>query len=84
MLRHALILFSQILIFTFWPVSFFLVNQPTHFQIFSNSLKGGTVFQVSPLDYDYLIKKIGQFPNRNLARLEQNKLTPIISKYNLK
>lgn len=83
MLRRALILLSQILIFAFWPTSFFLVNQPTHFQIFNNSLKAGTVFQVTPLDYDSLIKKIGLFPNRNFARLEQNKLTPIISKYNL-
>ncbi len=83
MLKRTLILISQILIFAFWPVSFFLVNRPTHFQIFNNSLKSGTVFQVSPLDYDSLVKKVGLFPNRNLARLEQNKLTPIISKYNL-
>lgn len=83
MFTRGLILISQILIFSFWPISFFLTNQPTRFEIFKNSQKQGTVFRVSPLDYDTLVKKIGLFPNRNLARLEQNKLTPIVSRYSL-
>lgn len=83
MFTRGLILISQILIFSFWPISFFLTNQPTHFEIFKDSLKQGTVFRVSPLDYDTLVKKIGLFPNRYFARLEQNKLTPIVSRYSL-
>lgn len=83
MFTRGLILISQILIFSFWPISFFLTNQPTRFEIFKDSQKQGTVFRVSPLDYDTLVKKIGLFPNRNFARLEQNKLTPIVSRYSL-
>jgi hypothetical protein len=83
MIKSSLLILSQILIFAFWPVSFFVTNQPTNFHIFSESLKAGSVFEVTPLDYDSLVKKIGLFPNRNFARLEQNKLTPIISKYSL-
>lgn len=83
MFRKIPIILSQILIFTLWPLSFFLTNLPNHFDIFANSWRAGTVVQVSPLDYDYLVRKIGLFPNRNLARIEENKLTPIFSSFSL-
>lgn len=85
MFKRGLIIFSQVLIFSFWPISFYLTNQPTHFEILNPSrvsLKN-TVFVVTPLDYDTLVKSIGLFRNRSLARLEYNRVTPIITKYSL-
>ena len=85
MIKSSLLILSQILIFAFWPSSFFLTNQPTRFEILNPnrvSLRN-TVFVVSPLDYDTLIKSIGLFKSRSLARLEHNRITPIISRYSL-
>lgn len=85
MFKRGLILISQVLIFSFWPVSFFLANQPTRFEILNPnriSLKN-SVFVVSPLDYDTLIKSIGLFKSRSFARLEYNRFTPIVTKYSL-
>lgn len=85
MFKRGLILISQILIFSFWPISFFLTNQPTHFEILNPnriSLKN-SVFVVSPLDYDTLVKSIGLFKSRSLARLEYNRFTPMVAKYSL-
>jgi len=85
MFKRGLVIFSQILILSFWPISFFLTNQPTNFEILSPSRVslGNTVFVVSPLDYDTLVRSIGLFKSRSLARLEYNRLTPIFTKYSL-
>ncbi len=83
MFKKTAVLLSQILIFTLWPLSFFLTNLPNRFDIFANSWRAGTIFQVPPLDYDYLVRKISLFSNRNLARVEENKLTPVFSSLSL-
>ncbi len=77
-MKKLLFWVSAILIFIFWPVSFFLANNNAWSQIFVGTQ---TIFTPDPLAIDIQSTKISLIPNRNLARIYENKTTIPLDKF---
>lgn len=77
-MKKLLFWVSAVLIFVFWPVSFFLANNNAWPQFFVGTQ---SIFTPDPLAADIQSTKISLIPNRNLARIYENKTTIPLDKF---